>query len=184
MVPVENHRVPRSQPATSGGSNNCCPMLTSGVSTLPAEKPVQPVSFIERTTYSAGQEYRVKYTPGSMNHADSSSACTTGRMFDPFCKYLVTSWLVSNESAGTVSLTKKAYSFPTTRLAVSGCIASALIKSMPSCMRAVAVDRKAEGLGRRLMIDGVVDETIGVAAVRRASDDPEIPAGEHARRRI
>ena len=56
MAPVENQSRPSDHPATSGGSKSCCPMLTSGDSVLPSEKPVQPVSFIAFTTYSTGHE--------------------------------------------------------------------------------------------------------------------------------
>src|SRR6185436_9261442 len=55
ILPVENHNWPRSQPATSGGSNSCCPMFTSGVSADCADNPVHPVSLIDLTTYSTGQ---------------------------------------------------------------------------------------------------------------------------------
>ena len=48
MPPVENHPGPSSQPATSGGSKSCCPMLIRGVSVLASEKPFQP-DFLQRT---------------------------------------------------------------------------------------------------------------------------------------
>src|SRR5258705_8093802 len=56
IMPVENHPAPSVQPATSGGSKSCWPMLTRGDSVVASEKPVQPVSFRDRMTYSTGQE--------------------------------------------------------------------------------------------------------------------------------
>ena len=60
IAPVENQLWPSTQPATFGGSSSSCPMLTSGDSVLPSEKPFQPFSFIDRTTNSTGHEYLVK----------------------------------------------------------------------------------------------------------------------------
>src|SRR5690349_24245418 len=55
-APVVNQSWPRFQPATSGGSNSCWPMLTIGDSALSIENPDQPISLTDRATYSAGQE--------------------------------------------------------------------------------------------------------------------------------
>src|SRR5262245_31330628 len=54
IPPVENQAAPVSQPATSGGSYNVCPMLARGASASLTEKPVQPMSFSARATNSTG----------------------------------------------------------------------------------------------------------------------------------
>ena len=46
--------------------------------------------------------------------------------------------LIDASSGGTTSLTKKFHIFRASRRAVCGCLASALMKSMPSCMPALA----------------------------------------------
>src|SRR4051794_13056678 len=83
IAPLENHDGPRSQPATSGGSNNCCPMFAIGVSASFTENPVQPTSLIDRATNSAGHEYLEYRFAASVNCGDSSSVWITGRISKP-----------------------------------------------------------------------------------------------------
>src|SRR5258708_38076114 len=54
IAPLVNHSSPKSHPATSGGSNNCCPIALSGLSVSLTEKPDQPISLIDRTTNYTG----------------------------------------------------------------------------------------------------------------------------------
>src|SRR6185369_1285688 len=56
IAPLVNHACPRSQPATSGGSNSCCPMAIYVFKVSFTENPAHPISLMARTTYSAGHE--------------------------------------------------------------------------------------------------------------------------------
>ena len=60
IAAVVNHAGPRSHPATSGGSNSCCPMFDSGPSALLSVNPAGPTSFSARATNSTGHEYLAK----------------------------------------------------------------------------------------------------------------------------
>src|SRR5207302_11492653 len=58
ICPVENQLAPSGHPATFGGSYSVWPMAASGDRALSSEKFCQPISLIDRTTYSTGHEYR------------------------------------------------------------------------------------------------------------------------------
>jgi hypothetical protein len=77
IEPVENQFFPKSQPATSGGSNRFMLMFDSGASALVSEKPIQPTSFRERTTYSTGDANRAKYELGCQNSGEYSTSRIT-----------------------------------------------------------------------------------------------------------
>src|SRR5512134_736495 len=77
MEPVENQFLPKSQPATSGGSNRFMLMFDSGARALVSENPTQPTSFRDRTTYSTGDAYRAKYELGCQNSGESSTSRIT-----------------------------------------------------------------------------------------------------------
>ena len=47
IAPLENHAGPRSQPATSGGSKSCCPMLISGFSAS-FDREARPAHLLDR----------------------------------------------------------------------------------------------------------------------------------------
>ena len=81
-------------------------MLMSGDNADPAENPVQPVSFIARTTNSTGQEYRVKKHEKVLNWLDVNSVRSTGAIAVSFRRYSAASVSMNPASGGFVSLTK------------------------------------------------------------------------------
>src|SRR5919109_746134 len=74
IVALEIQFGPPGHPLTSGGSKSVCPMFASGVSAVSTEKPVQPMSFSERTTYSTGHENRAQYERESQNSDDRNTS--------------------------------------------------------------------------------------------------------------
>src|SRR5205085_12655029 len=102
-------------------------MAASGDRGLSSEKFCQPISLIDRTTYSTGHEYRAKRTAGSVNQGEVTMYRTTGLISVPFCRYTAATLSTKRGSGELISLMKKFQNFLASRRAVSGWSASAVI---------------------------------------------------------
>ena len=182
IAAVENHAAPRSQPATSGGSNSCWPMFDSGTERA-VQREAGVADFLQRARDELDRPRIAREVAlrRSRTRARRQHGAHDGAMWQSLCRY-TPAMRSTNESSGGLDLAdeKRPQLARQAPRRFPGGARARRCRSTPSCMpsarrarrnrlRSVGIDRKTERLRGRIVLCGVVEELVEACAGRAPS---------------